>query len=119
MKLNTMAELFLCELRDIYHAQKQLVKALPKIAKGATRPELRSAFEQHLNETINQVSRLEQAFDELGHKAKGETCEAMKGLIEEGKDMIDAKGDDSVRDAGLIAAAQKVEHYEIADYGCL
>jgi len=119
MKLNTMEDLFVAELRDMYHAEKQLVKALPKLAKAATRPELQTAFEQHLQETINQVSRLEQVFASLELKARAETCEAMEGLIEEGKELIDAKGEDVVRDAGLIAAAQKVEHYEIASYGCL
>ncbi len=119
MKLNTMEDLFLGELRDLYHAEKQLVKALPKMAKAATNPDLRAGFEQHLAETENHVSRLELVFGQLDQKPKAETCEAMKGLVEEGKEIIEAKGEDEVRDAALIAAAQKVEHYEIASYGCL
>src|SRR5438270_4467843 len=119
MKLNMMSDLFVNELRDLYDAEKQLVKALPKMAKAATRQELRQGFEQHLRETTNHVDRIEQAFGELNLKPKGKSCEAMKGLIEEGKTIIDAGGDDTVRDAGLICAAQKVEHYEIAGYGTL
>ncbi len=119
MKINNLEELFLYELRDTYDAEKQLVKALPKMAKAASSDELRQAFENHLQETERQVERLEAVFDELGQKAKSETCEAMEGLVKEGKNMVDAKGDPSARDAGLIAAAQKVEHYEIASYGCL
>jgi len=119
MKLNTMEELFVGELRDIYYAEKQLVKALPKMAKAATEPQLRTAFEEHLEETKGQVSRLEQVFSSLGLKPRGEKCEAMEGMIEEGKEIIDADGEDAVRDAALIAGAQKVEHYEIAAYGCL
>jgi len=119
MKLNSLAELFILELRDMYDAEKQLTKALPKMAKAASSRELKEAFEKHLLETENQLHRLEQVFDYFEVKAKAKTCEAMKGMIEEGKEWIDVGGEDAVRDAALIAAAQKVEHYEIASYGCL
>src|SRR3954447_7459381 len=99
MKLNMMSDLFVNELRDLYDAERQLVKALPKMAKAATRPELRQGFEQHLQETTNHVSRLEQAFEALNMKPKAKKCDAMKGLVEEGADIIDAGGDDAVRDA--------------------
>jgi ferritin-like metal-binding protein YciE len=119
MKLNTLEDLFLLELRDMYDAENQLVKALPKMAKAASSAQLRSGFEQHLEETKRQVERLEQVFQQLNQKAKGQTCAAMEGLVEEGQEIIDASGQASAKDAGLIAAAQKVEHYEIASYGCL
>src|ERR1700722_987365 len=119
MKQRTLNDLFVDQLRDTYDAERQLVKALPKMAKAAECEKLREGFEQHLTETERQVARLEQVFDMIGQKARGKTCEAMKGLVEEGKEIIDMKGEGSVRDAGLNAAAQKVEHYEIASYGCL
>lgn len=119
--MGQLHEMFLAELRDSYDAEQQLVKALPKMAEAASHPQLKQAFESHLNETKQHVARLEQAFELLGEKAKGETCEAMKGLVKEGGEVIDKKGDlaDAAVDAGLIAAAQKVEHYEIASYGTL
>jgi ferritin-like metal-binding protein YciE len=119
--MGPLHEMFLTELRDSYDAEQQLVKALPKLAKAASHPQLRQAFESHLAETKEHVARLERAFELLGEKAKGETCAAMKGLVKEGSDMIGMKGDltDSAVDAGLIGAAQKVEHYEIASYGTL
>ena len=119
MKLESLQELYLEELRDIYDAEQQLVKALPKMAKTATNEELKAAFEQHLEQTQEHVSRLEQVFEELGEKPKRKTCEAMKGLLEEGKQMMSEDAEEEVMDAGLIAAAQKVEHYEIATYGTL
>jgi len=119
MKINSLEELFLFELRDLYDAEKQLVKALPKMAKAASSDQLRQGFEEHLEQTKHHVERLETVFQQFNHKAKSETCEAMEGLIAEGKNMIDMKGEDAPRDAGLIAAAQKVEHYEIASYGTL
>ena len=119
MKLESLQELYLEELRDIYDAEQQLVKALPKMAKTATNEELKAAFEQHLEQTQEHVTRLEQVFEELGEKPKRKTCEAMKGLLEEGKEMMNEDAADDVKDAGLIAAAQKVEHYEIATYGTL
>lgn len=119
MKLDTLKKLYVEELRDIYSAEQQLVKALPKMAKGASSDDLREAIESHLEETKGQVERLEQIFEALDESAKGKTCQAMKGLIEEGSEILDEKGEDSVLDAGIIAAAQKVEHYEMATYGTL
>lgn len=118
-KFDSMEDLFVEQLEDIYDAEKRLTKALPDMAKAATNEKLRSAFESHLEETKGHVGRLEQVFKLVNRKAKATTCEAMKGLIEEGENMMEAKGDDDVRDAALIAAAQRVEHYEIAGYGTL
>jgi ferritin-like metal-binding protein YciE len=117
MKLDSLEPLFVEELRDIYNAENQLLKALPKMAKAASSEELKSAFEEHLEQTRGHVERLDEIFEELGKKATGKTCKAMKGLIEEGSEMMEEEGEDSVLDAGIIAAAQKVEHYEIASYG--
>jgi ferritin-like metal-binding protein YciE len=117
MKLNTLQDLYIDELRDLYNAENQLLKALPKMAKGASSSELKQAFEQHLEETKGHVDRLEQIFDGLDENPKGKTCYAMKGLVEEGSEILDQDGEESVLDAGIIAAAQKVEHYEIASYG--
>ena len=117
MNLETLKELYVNELRDLYNAENQLVKALPKMAKGASSDELKEAFEKHLEQTKGHVQRLEEVFEELGEKTKGKTCQAMKGLIEEGSEVLKADGEDSVIDAGIIVAAQKVEHYEIAGYG--
>ena len=105
MKLNSLEELFVEQLRDLYDAENQLVKALPKMAKASSSPQLKQAFESHLEETKNHVSRLEQVFNSLGQKAKGETCAAMEGLVKEGGEMISEKGDPKVKDAGLIACA--------------
>src|SRR5437763_10516921 len=117
MELDTLKELYVNELRDLYNAENQLIKALPKRAKGASSDELKEAFEKHLDQTKGHVQRLEEVFEEIGEKAKGKTCQAMKGLIEEGSEILKADGEDSVIDAGIIVAAQKVEHYEIAGYG--
>lgn len=117
MKLETLQDLFSHELQDLYDAEKQLVKALPIMAGAASSPELRSAFEMHLDETKNQVTRLEQVFQHLNQKPESKTCAAMKGLIEEGSDMVSENAEPTVKDAGLIVAAQKVEHYEMAGYG--
>jgi ferritin-like metal-binding protein YciE len=114
-----LEELFHAQLQDAYSAETQLVKALPKMAKAASSPELKAGFEQHLEETKGQVKRLEQVCKQVGCETGSETCEAMEGLIAEGKEVINMKADDEVRDAGLIIAAQKVEHYEIALYGGL
>jgi ferritin-like metal-binding protein YciE len=114
---NTLRELYLNELRDIYSAETQLIDALPEMAEAATAPELRQAFRSHLEETHLHVQRLEQIFNQLGERPSGEKCAAMKGLISEGSDYVKAGGDNDVRDAGLIGAAQRVEHYEIAAYG--
>jgi ferritin-like metal-binding protein YciE len=117
MKLNTLEQLYISELRDLYSAENQLLKALPKMAKGASSPELKDAFEKHLEQTKGHVERLEQIFQQLAESPKGKTCHGMKGLIEEGAETLKEDGEDSVLDAGIIVAAQKVEHYEIAGYG--
>ncbi len=117
MKLNTLQELYIDELRDLYSAENQLLKALPKMAKGASSDELKQAFEDHLEETKVHVERLEEIFEALDESPKGKTCKAMKGLVEEGSEILEEEGEESVLDAGIIAAAQKVEHYEIASYG--
>jgi ferritin-like metal-binding protein YciE len=117
MELDTLNTLFVDQLRDLYSAEKQLVKALPKMAKACTNEVLREGFETHLEETEEQVSRLEKIFEELGERSGGKKCAAMEGLIEEGTEVIKADGEPAVIDAGLIAAAQRVEHYEIAAYG--
>ncbi|MDF1586892.1 YciE/YciF ferroxidase family protein [Marinimicrococcus flavescens] len=119
MAVSTMQDLFVNELRDIYHAEKQLLKALPKMAKAASREDLRQAFQSHLEETRGHVERLEEVFDTLDLAKRGKTCEAMQGLVEEGREILEEVEDGAVRDAGLITAAQKVEHYEIASYGSL
>ena len=117
MKLETLNKLYINELRDLYNAENQLLKALPKMAKAASSAKLRKAFQTHLELTEGHVERLEQVFKELGEKAKGKTCHGMKGLIEEGSEILEEDGDESVLDAGIIVAAQKVEHYEMASYG--
>jgi len=119
MKMKNLEDLMHDQVRDIYDAERQLVKALPKMAEAASAQELKQAFEQHLKQTKGHVARLEEVFKHINHAAKGKTCKAMEGLVEEGAEIIDAKADPEVRDAGLIAAAQKVEHYEIAGYGTL
>ena len=113
----TLEDLFIAQLQDLYDAEQRLTKALPKMADAASCSQLKSAFEHHLQETKGHVVRLEQVFESIGQEAKSETCEAMKGLVSEGSEMIDAKGDPDVKDAALIASAQRVEHYEIAGYG--
>jgi ferritin-like metal-binding protein YciE len=117
MKLDSLETLFVEELRDLYSAENQLVKALPKMAKRASSEELKQAFEEHLELTREHVERLDEIFENLGKPAKGKTCKGMKGLIEEGAEVLEEHGEASVIDAALIAAAQKVEHYEIATYG--
>ena len=117
MKLDSLRTLWIEEMRDLYNAENQLVKALPKMVKAASNPELKEAFEQHLEETRGHVERLEEIFRKLGKKPSGKTCKGMQGLIEEGSEMMKEDGPDSVIDAGIIAAAQRVEHYEIAGYG--
>ena len=117
LKLNSLRDLLIEELRDLYSAEKQLVSALPKMAEAASSTELKSAFEHHLEETLGHVSRLESIFKNINEESSGETCEAMKGLIKEGETLVKAEGDPDVRDAGLIGAAQRVEHYEMSGYG--
>jgi ferritin-like metal-binding protein YciE len=117
MKLDNLRKLYIEELRDLYSAENQLLKALPKMAKGADSDELKKAFESHLEETEGHVERLETIFEDLDESPKGKTCKAMKGLVEEGSEILEEEGEESVLDAGIIAAGQKVEHYEIASYG--
>jgi ferritin-like metal-binding protein YciE len=119
MSLNTLADAFHDELRDALSAEKQLVKALPKMIKHASCEQLKQALTDHLAETENQVERVEQAFKETGKTPRAKTCEAMKGLIEETEEMLKQEAEPAVRDALIIACAQKVEHYEIATYGTL
>lgn len=119
MSLDSLEKLFLEGLKDIYNAEKQLTRALPRMAKAAESPDLQQAFTKHLKETEGQIQRLERIFKELGHAARGKKCQGMEGLIEEGKEMMEEEGEPEVVDAALIASAQRVEHYEIAAYGCL
>jgi ferritin-like metal-binding protein YciE len=116
-KLSNLEDLLVEELKDLYSAETQLLKALPKMAKSASDEQLRAGFQEHLEETQQHVERLEKIMDILGATPRGKTCKAMKGLIEEGQDMMKEDAEPAVKDAALIAAAQKVEHYEIAGYG--
>lgn len=118
MKMKTLEDLFVHEIKDLYSAEKQLLKALPKMAKAATNEDLAAAFETHLAETEEQIARLESIFETLEVSSRGPKCKAMEGLLEEGKDVLEEDMDDEVRDAALICSAQRVEHYEIAGYGC-
>jgi ferritin-like metal-binding protein YciE len=118
-KLSSLDDLLLHELQDIYNAEGQILKALPKMAKAATSLELKRAFEEHRLQTEGQVERLEQVFKLLGRPVKGRKCEGMAGLLDEGKKTMEQDAEPAVLDAALIAAAQKVEHYEIASYGCV
>jgi ferritin-like metal-binding protein YciE len=117
MTLNSLSDLFVVQIQDLYDAEQRLTKALPKMAAAATNKPLKSGFQEHLHQTEQHVARLEKVFGIMGLTAQRETCEAMKGLIAEGEEAIKAGGDPNVRDAALIAAAQRVEHYEIAGYG--
>ena len=117
MTNDALRELYIDELKDLYSAENQLVKALPKMAKAASSDELRAAFEEHLEQTKNQVQRLDQIFGMLDENAKGKKCVGMEGLIKEGAELMGEDYEDEVMDAGLIGAAQRVEHYEIAAYG--
>jgi ferritin-like metal-binding protein YciE len=117
MSVKTINELLLDELKDLYSAEKQITKALPKMAKAAASQDLKSAFENHLEETQGHVERLDKIFENLGKSPRGKTCHGMQGLLEEGSEMISESEKGPVRDAGLISAAQRVEHYEMAGYG--
>ena len=117
--VKTLDDLFVHGLKDIYSAEKQLVKALPKMAKAASSEKLKAGFEEHLEQTHGHVERLETIFKSLDASTRGVKCAAMEGLVEEGAEMIGEDAEPAVKDAGLIAAAQKVEHYEIASYGTL
>ena len=119
MELTTLRSLFIHELKDLYSAEMQLIKALPKVAKAATHPELKSGIEQHLEETIEHANRLEALLSELGETTRGPKCKAMEGLVAEASGLIEEEADAEVRDAGIIAGSQKIEHYEIASYGCV
>jgi ferritin-like metal-binding protein YciE len=117
MSMNTLQDLYLDELRDLLSAESQILKALPKMAKQAKSPELQQAFENHLEETQGHVERLNQIFENMGQRAKAKKCKGIEGILEEGKDFMDEAETDEVMDAGLIASAQRVEHYEMAAYG--
>jgi len=117
MQLQSLQDVFTHELQDLYDAENQLLQALPKMAQAASNQELREAFEHHLDETRDHAQRLEEIFGQLGISGSGETCEAMRGLVKEGEKTIAMDGDPTAKDAALIAAAQRVEHYEIAAYG--
>jgi len=117
MKLNSLQELYTEQLRDLYDAENQIIKALPEMIDAATSPDLKEALNEHLEVTKTQATRLEQIFEGLSEKAKGETCKGMKGVIQEGSDLVDKIEDEDTRDAGIITAAQRVEHYEMAGYG--
>lgn len=119
LKLESLEELYVDELKDAYDFENQLLEALPKMQEAAHASELKEAFRRHLRETQGQVGRLEQVFRSLGRDAERKTCKGMKGLISEGEEYVDAKGDDATLDAALISAAQRVEHYEMAAYGTL
>jgi len=115
----TLHDAFVDELRDTYDAEKQLIKALPKLAKASSAAELKAAFEEHLEQTLKHVERLEQVFEELGETARGKHCEGIAGIIAEGKTIMDEDFDETTMDACLIAAGQRAEHYEMAAYGTL
>jgi len=117
MKLENLQQLYLKELRDLYDAENQITDALPKLIDAAHNSELKNALQEHLNVTENQIARLEQIFQMLNEKSSGETCKGMKGVIKEGEEIVSAGGDPATVDAGIISAAQRVEHYEMAGYG--
>jgi len=119
MSLDSLEKLFLEELKDMYNAEKQILRALPRMAKAAESPELEQAFTKHLKETEGQVQRIERIFKDLGQPSRGKACKGMEGILEEGKEVLEKDGEPAVIDAALIASAQRVEHYEIAAYGCL
>ncbi|MGA2561236.1 MAG: ferritin-like domain-containing protein [Terracidiphilus sp.] len=117
MSVGSIEELFIDELKDLYSAEHQITKTLPKLVKAATTPELKKAFENHLKETEGQIERLDRVFEILGKSPRGKTCAGMKGVLEEGAEMLKETEEGSIRDAALISAAQRVEHYEMAGYG--
>ena len=117
MEINSLRELYVEQLRDLYDAENQLIKALPKMAKEASSDELRQGIEEHLEQTRGHAERLEQIFEQLGEKPKGKKCKGMQGLLEEGKETLEEDMEEDTKDAAIIAAAQRVEHYEISGYG--
>ncbi len=119
MQIDNLEKLFIDMLKDTYNAEKQIIRALPRMAKAATNDELRGAFNTHLRQTEKHVERLERIFKEIGKPAQGKRCAGMEGLLEEGKELLEEDVDEEVLDAGMIGAAQKVEHYEISAYGTL
>jgi len=119
MKIESLRELYLEQLQDLYNAEQQLIKALPKMAKASSSEELKAAFEEHLEKTRQHAKRIETICVQMGEKADGKKCKAMEGLVKEGGEVIDEDMEDAIKDAALIAAAQRVEHYEIAGYGCV
>ena len=119
MAMNDLKDLFVHFVRDMYYAEKQILKTLPKMAKKADSDQLRKAFEDHREETEGQIENLEKVFELLDLKPRGVTCEAIQGILEEGKEIMEEAGDDDTRDAGMIAAAQAVEHYEMTRYGTM
>ena len=118
MKMKTLEDLFVHELKDLHNAEKQIIKALPKMIKHCANEDLRTALENHLEETEEQLRRLEQIFEQCQLPIRGKKCKGMEGLIEEGEEVLEESMEDDVRDAAIISAAQRVEHYEIAGYGC-
>ena len=119
MKIESLRELYMEQLQGLYDAEHQLIKALPKMAKAASSEDLRAAFEDHLAKTLEHAQRIETIFGQLGGKARGKKCKAMEGLVKEGGEVIEENMEEGLKDAALIAAAQRVEHYEIAGYGCV
>ena len=119
MKIESLRDLYVDQLKDLYSAEQQLIKALPKMAKAAESEELRAAFEDHLGQTRQHAQRIETIFEKMGEKAAGKKCKAMEGLVKEGSEVMEEDMEDGIKDAALIAAAQRVEHYEIAGYGCV
>lgn len=118
MELESLQDLYVHELRDLYSAEKQIIKALPKMAKGAANPKLKEGFQKHLEQTKIHVERLETVLGKLGKSTRGDKCKGMEGLLIEGEKMLEEDATPEVKDAGLISSAQRVEHYEIAGYGC-
>ena len=118
MELTTLKDLYIHELKDLYSAEKQIIKALPKMVKAASNEQLAAGFQEHLEQTKEQAVRLEKILEKLGQTTRGPKCKGMEGVLAEGAEMIEEEADDEIRDAGLIAAAQRVEHYEMAGYGC-
>lgn len=119
MKIESLREPYLEQLQDLYNAEQQLIRALPKMAKAASSEELKSAFEGHLEKTRGHAERIETICEQMGEKASGKKCKAMEGLVKEGSEVIEEDMEEGIKDAALIAAAQRVEHYEIAGYGCV
>ena len=119
MKIESLRDLYLEQLQDLYNAEQQLIKALPKMAKAASSEDLKAAFEEHLEKTRGHAQRIETICEQMGEKAQGKKCKAMEGLVKEGGEVIEEDMEDGIKDAALIAAAQRVEHYEIAGYGCV